>query len=176
MEREGATRASRITSLTSSRICYGWVDCRLKLISFWRRRIFMNVSCRSLLRDNKLYDESLAWSLCKSETVLSVFRPRVLWHVGRRGRERERERETKTKWARNLWNKWSNSGFTECIAQVFHYDIYMVINWIRSIFLLFFMILIEMEINAMERKIFCIKYHWKINIRIFFFRHCIYVD
>lgn len=109
-------RASRITSLASSRICYGWVDCRLKLISFWRHRIFMNVSCRSLLRDNKLYDESLAWSLCKSETVLSVFRPRVPWHVGGRGKgERERERETKTKWARNLWNKWSNSGFTECI-------------------------------------------------------------
>lgn len=130
-------RASRITSLASSRICYGWVDCRLKLISFWRHRIFMNVSCRSLLRDNKLYDESLAWSLCKSETVLSVFRPRVPWHVGGRGEKKERKRE------RQKRNEHETCGISEVTVgsrSVFHYGIYVVINWIRSIF--FFIILI----------------------------------
>lgn len=87
-------RASRITSLASSRICYGWVDCRLKLISFWRHRIFMNVSCRSLLRDNKLYDESLAWLCVKAKRYYPCFVRvfRDTWEGGGKG-ERERERD-----------------------------------------------------------------------------------
>lgn len=89
---------------------------------------------------------------------------RDTWEGGGERRERDRERQKR--------NEHETCGINEVTVgsrSVFHYGIYMVINWIRSIFFFYHFNLDGDKCNGKKCKIE--KYG-----RIFFFRHCTYVN